>query len=823
MLLLLNKTMLRLRETRNHLTVVLAIAPVLGVLAGLRYYAPEFPVYWTAGVLHDFLIWTAACLGIAWLLRRNAPTQAHRLFAVAISVYLAIGVGLDATAAVALLLVSSFLWGRGSLRLIFEGGSDAANWSLCVFLGLAVQLAIFGVLIHFPLNFRAFYVAILSAPILALLLSGGLQRGWRGFVNGVAIRTRTFDEIPYWYFVLLMILLGAVARYALYPTVGYDENALHLRMWTQLTYRHVYEFDVVTQVWEVAPFAVALLHAIVSLVAGDDARGALTLALTLLLCAQIWAILAHFSLKRHDRLLMLVLFGSTPMLGSLLGALQAELFLALMMAGGVRFALEARDGWLGSRMLVVLTIAAMCVAAKLPGALIGILLVGAAALQVSLSRSLGHPPQRLRSPALLILFLLLLISMALHAYVTAWRITGNPFFPLYNGIFKSPYFEAANFADTRWLKGFSLESYWGLFFKTSGFQESKDFVAGFQYLFLPFIALLAVGRTDLRKLWIVLIPLAGFGVIMFAMIQYWRYLFPALPLATVIISALLWEKHGGQEWQRAVARVAILACVAINLYFFPGVSWVFEGPPQQAYTAAGRRAIAERINPAKLLTAYVNERYPGATVLYPASTPFGADLKGDPVLVNWYSPSHQARFAAATSLTHVANFVKDEKVGFVIWSTYDAPTPEHPEWFLREYLSQAGYPELRIGNFTLYRVVGHDLAYREAFDLRKQISGEVKIAKDDPSAAMPVTVPTSGATRLRYHVTYRCQSATGRLVALIQWGTGSPYYRLMPCSETPLSFSESLPVPDGASRAQMQFTRQDTAEAELTDIRLEMN
>jgi len=800
---------------------ILLIASVLCVLAGLAHYAAEFPVYWKPDVFRDFLAWSAACLGIAWLLRRVAKVRATRLFALAILLYLSIGVGFSASAAVALLFLSAFLYGRTSLRLVFSSGSEAADWSQCIFAGLAVLLAVFSVLVHFPVNFRALYFTILAAPLAGQLLCGRMMLGWRASSEGMAARMKALDEIPYWYFVLLATLLGVVARYALFPTVGYDENAQHLRLWTQLAYQHIYSFDVLTQVWEVAPFSVALLHAVASLTAGADARGALDLAFLLLLFTQLWAILAHFSVRPLDRMLLLLLLASTPMVGSLLGTLQAELLLALMAAGGVRLALEAKDGWLSSKTLVVISIGAMCAATKLPGALIGALLAMATAVQVWLSRSPAQPVQRPRHWTML-LFLSLMVLLALHSYVTAWKMTGNPFFPLYNGIFKSPFFEAKNFSDARWIKGFSLQSYWTVFFRTSGFLESKDFVAGFQYLFLPFLALAGITRAHRKQLLIVLIPLAGFGIAMFAMTQYWRYVFPALPLATIVIGVLLRERPGSGSGHIAIVRAVIFFYAAANLYFFPGISWVFETAPQQAYREAGRHQITEKINPVKLMTAYVNDKYKGARVLYPASAPFGASLEGDPIYVNWYSPSTEARFGEARNLAGVADFLKVEKVEFVVWSTYDAYVPGSPEWWLREYLSRAGAPELRLGNFVLYRVIGHDLPYRQVFDLQKDASDTTKIVRSEAPEIL-TTVPIGGASLARYHATLNCQSPAGRLVFQINWDTGPTYYRLIPCSGEPTNFSESLPVPSGASRAEIRVGRQDAPEILLTNLTLETN
>src|SRR5690606_38852760 len=124
-------------------------------------------------------------------------------------------------------------------------------------------------------------------------------------------------QVPFAWYALLVILLGATARYALFPSIGGDDNALHLRLWTELAWRHYYSFDFKAQVWSVAPFALDLLHAVPSLVAGADARGSLNLALYLLLLRQLWCILAGWGLRPADSLLLLTLFVSTPLTGNL--------------------------------------------------------------------------------------------------------------------------------------------------------------------------------------------------------------------------------------------------------------------------------------------------------------------------------------------------------------------------------------------------------------------------------------------------------------------------------------------------------------------------
>src|SRR5690606_20282233 len=98
-------------------------------------------------------------------------------------------------------------------------------------------------------------------------------------------------------------------------------------------------FDVHNQIWSVAPFAVDLLHAGLSLLAGADARSAMNLGLALLLLLLMARIMQHWLLPARVQWLLMVLMASTPMLGNLLLSLQTELLLAVVALAGLRLVL----------------------------------------------------------------------------------------------------------------------------------------------------------------------------------------------------------------------------------------------------------------------------------------------------------------------------------------------------------------------------------------------------------------------------------------------------------------------------------------------------
>lgn len=78
---------------------------------------------------------------------------------------------------------------------------------------------------------------------------------------------------------------------------------------------------------------------------------------------------------------------------------------------------------------------------------------------------------------------------------------------------------------------------------------------------------------------------------MFATTQYWRYMFPAFPVAAAVIKGLLiripQEEYFVEEL--VARRIVIIGCIVLNYYFFPGVVWFFSVAPQASYTERASR------------------------------------------------------------------------------------------------------------------------------------------------------------------------------------------------------------------------------------------
>ena len=821
---------------RRFALPALVLASLALIIFSIAQRAGAWPVYWERHVVADFAIWSVMGLGIAFILKRTLHQYAAHGLTAAVCMYLLAGTGIANAAAVGFFLFSSLVAGRLILALVFGHSPGRMLLDASLMVGLAFQLAVFSILIHFPVNGQALYFVLLAAPMLVLLKPAVFCTYRQGLADHARAVSRRLEQLPFWSFAVSLILLSHLCRYTFFPTAGYDDNAQHLRMWTELATNGRFSFDVASQIGAVVPFAVDLLHAIVSVLAGADARGALNLALAVLLLRQVWRLSGRLLTHDLDRVLMLVLFASTPMLAHLLTSLQTELFLALLATTGVKLALENEKTIWNSNTAAVLAVAAMACATKLPGTVLGLAVLLAWSTRLAHARRQPAPATSTRWVAAAV-FLLMLAVVAFNAYVVAWWTTGNPVFPFYNAIFNSPFFENKNFSDLRYVKGFSFTSYWRLFFNTSEHHEGFDYTAGFQFLLLLPLALLVMFMQLPRRDALVLtIPVAGFGLVMFSQSQYWRYLFPVLPLASVVLASLLASVQKDQSKASRLAMRAVLAAyVVMNLYFLPGVSWFFDIRANKAFTEAGRQKITENLAPVQVLNDYLNQKASGATVLYDYDVPYGATLAGKPVYVNWYSPARNAQMHSWQTSQDLAAFLKRESIGYVMWHLAPAESLQLPRQLLREHLSMFGTPERQAGAWMVYRLRDTPAIYQSAFSLNTLPHAQTDAAGS--SAEFLPTLPlvasaqsrvlgvvkTHGASAARYQASFQCSSSSGYFIAQINWDVAPVYYRLVPCEAGQVQFSESVVIPVGATSGVVYLSMRGDTQAVVSDFEIETN
>lgn len=164
---------------------------------------------------------------------------------------------------------------------------------------------------------------------------------------------------------------------------------------------------------------------------------------------------------------------------------------------------------------------------------------------------------------------LLALVPVLPWLIKNWICTGNPVYPLLNGVFGSPYWSAASDAlfHSRHAPRFDSIDAWLSFFKLAWSQSTREsFSSPILFLFVPLFLL--VSRPAPR--WkFCLVYAAGIYVCWFLFtFRPWRFLFPALPwFALLGAFAMGTLEEAKERTLTLLVRIALGAMLAFNLNF----------------------------------------------------------------------------------------------------------------------------------------------------------------------------------------------------------------------------------------------------------------
>lgn len=553
-----------------------------------------------AGILRHALRWRLASgLGLAWLLAAAffvdpLPTLATALVALA---SLALGSLLDRSAPLALRIAC----------------------------GLALFAGTLGWLLPLPVHHRAVYLAAcfgLAAWRWRSLVASFrvAATGWREAVDA-APRTAA----------LAVLVLGLASTGCWIPTMQADDVVYHLRLPWQLMDAHRYPLDPGLHIWSMAPWAGDVLHSMPQLMAGAEARGSLNLLWIALTAAGVWRLAIALNGTPRAAWLAVALYGSVPLTAGLAGGMQTETPTAALLVWLAWTILDSRRRgsprlWTGALLLGGL------LALKLAAALLALLLLPWA----------WWVHRRLPSPVPATAAAGVALAVAGSSYVYAACVAGNPFLPLFNAWFKSPYFDPVNFDDARWHAGFNAVLPWNLTFHTDRYLEAFAGGGGFILVALAGAWLLSLLRPRTAAM---ALATTALMVVPLLPMQYLRYLFPALVLALplLVVTAFHFDP-------RRAAWLIIGVCV-LNLAYQANSFWLLRvGQVKMSILEAGRDAPAFRAHvPERNLIAAIRRLPHGSVLALDPDRPYIAELGVPGRSISGYDRplQHAARLAEA--------------------------------------------------------------------------------------------------------------------------------------------------------------------------------
>ena len=463
---------------------------------------------WHSGRFGELLVLSLLAWGLAWPLRKFARWSWATALALPWCLALVLFAGVVPVAATLVLAIAALALGG-----LLEARASPALQIAC---GLVLLGAVLGWLLPLPVHFRWCYLG------LGLLLAGlrreqllecarSLREGWTQSV-AAAPRMASFA----------VLALGLASTGAWLPTLQVDDLGYHLRLPWELLEQGRYAMDPETHIWALAPWLGDVLQAFPQVIAGEEARGPVNALWMLLTASGVWQLGKALGGDARASWAAVALYASLPLTASLAGSMQTETPTAALLA------------WLF--VLIVQAPRArrrgLACGAVLVGGLLALKLAAAAAAIVLLPWAVWRHRNSLR---LLPVLVAAAVSLTLGAssYAYAWIIAGNPFLPLFNGYFHSPYFQAADFDDARWHAGFNALLPWHLTFDTGRYLEAFAGGGGFVLVALAGGWLLALVQ---RRTSLIAVMMAASIALPLIPMQYLRYAFPACVLLLPLLA-----------------------------------------------------------------------------------------------------------------------------------------------------------------------------------------------------------------------------------------------------------------------------------------------
>jgi hypothetical protein len=596
------------------------------------------PVWEPAG-WERFLLFTAVYAGAAGLAVLLRPAWTLAALALAAAAFTAIAAGPLALPGAVWALAGAYACGW----LLWPRAADTVQPSAAIqtTLGLAVWAA--AVMWTAPL---AVHYPLLYWLLPGLAIAAAWRRGWRPRLRLAGPDTR--GAAAAWAAGVFPLFAHWLA--ALKPEVSADGLAMHMVIPARMAAGHRWPFDVTEFAWAVMPMGGDWVWTIGWMLGGEAAARLMNLAL-LVLIAWIVATQASRRLPAWAAALLMAAMLSTPLVQHVTGSLFVENATALWLTAAAVILTGTRL-MPGRSRIAFGVLAGMAAATKFGALAFLVPLLAAAAVMAGL-RPLATA----------------LVWMALIGatpYGNAWLRTGNPVFPFLNGIFRSPFYEAANFRDTRFETPLGWTTFYDLAFDSSRFIEGFDGAGGF-FVF----ALLPACLAAWRRSWpegrsaLLLTVLAG-GLLSYAAQSNLRYLYPVLPLTALIAAEVLAEGGLERRWARTAVAAGLAAVFVLHLRLLPAAGYYHrEFFVRQWWKPREDRQYLLEHAPERILADWLNRHAPSARAAWLWGNAV-ADFRGRTWTATWHSPQFWKQLREAGGAEGIERLLDRLGIEFVL-------------------------------------------------------------------------------------------------------------------------------------------------------------
>ena len=561
-------------------------------------------------------------------------------------------------------------------------------------IGAAVFVVVLNVLVRFEINTPFTYGLLLLLPCLHVrTLKDVLGRFASSFQSGTSLSRGEIGVGSLLLFIVVLHLAGAglPERYA-------DGALYHLYLNQTVARLGFWPGDFHSFVWALMPAGTDWLNGIGEVLAGQLGTKAMSFLVFILMLGAVYHASLVSGVTRARSLLVTALVASTPMAFIETTTLFIENGLTLFVFCAF-LVLSEKDLSVRRRVICGAILIAAALATKLHAVVFAAPL-GMFALWIS-----WRDGSRRNFYDICVAIGILAIGSFAYAY--AYVKTGNPIFPFFNAIFKSPYYALENFADTRWHQPPPWDLFYKITFHTHLYGEFRDGAFGFQAIALVAAIVLATILTNPRRQCMAVFVGLFYIFVISMSTTYARYLYPGLVFVSYGAGALLMLSCKNQTidryWKRVVG-LAVTLVIVLNVCFFNSAGWPLEQNFLAGFTSQEKwEKVAEQSLPQLAL----NRRASQDGVPSPRVLLFGdavaANIAGTPLPVNWYNSPLVDKFRHAKTVEDIRQILAQVKATHASFdfrnNLYQLNTK-----LIGEALEKFGEPIFRESTLVLYRI-----------------------------------------------------------------------------------------------------------------------
>lgn len=706
--------------------------------------------------------------------------------------------------AVAWFATASAVLGR-KIGRILSPAENAPAWGTAFLLGSGTYGTAVGLLAHFAVNFPGLYASALALPLIL-------------FRNTFAelcshLRVLTTRRAPTAFGDCVLEL--AVATVALVhivitllPEVAYDALTSHLFVPAHLALRHQWGFDVTTYVWAVMPMLGDWIFAIGYMLGGETAARLINVGFVLTIAWYIRELVLWAGGTVSGARWAVLIFLSTPLTFTESSSLFIESVWTTFVVAGTLAILRACSSVEETKHNLLIGSALLGFAAAAKAVTFTVI---PALLIVLICRYKVWTKAELLRAALLGIAAFLLVGAI--PYVTAWELTGNPVFPLFNKIFKSPFYPPENFeAPAVFGKGVTWDILYRMTFESGKYLEGRTGSAGFQWLLLFFPTTVLLFGFRLWKgvgLFLVGVLCVYFT---FSSTAYLRYVFPSFAIFAACVGIAI----GFVNSNRSIVYPALCfvgsAVVALNLLFINAGAFYSDFQLKSIFSEDKRHGYLQTRLPIRNAVELVNKLNTVGSPVAVFAQPLTAGLAADALYPNWYNLRFYSLIQEARSEQAIVDVLASNGVDFVIFDSNWGDAEK------RRLIEAATEEIAELGTVTVRRIA---TAYRFQSELLKypdfesyagwssvpggfsRVGNGIAVSVSSPAFQ---SVPVMQKRRYLYSVKARCNGLPTQGRMQVNWVDAKSQFigaeiRVFDCTDSSAEHKMEIIAPPKATMA----------------------